>query len=423
MLRPGIALSGLLLLCIVYLTGCEHKSAGAAGTAEPAAKVPNPPKEDQLNTFELAPTAEKRLEISTGTVERRPIVRVRMYAGEIVIPTGSSIIVSAPLAGFLRAPETGAPKIVGEQVHKGQAIYELAPGISEKQQSVMTPVDRLNMEMARANLAQSRNNADAQVAITDEQLRAAKIELDRATRMEEQGVATLQVLDRAKTTYIQAQKSHDAALQGKEIWDRIQLDEKTGEFKPLVIEAPQDGIIRFQHAVAGEGVAAGAVLFEVLNTSVVWIKVPVYAGEISEIDMAQPALLSSLEDRDGKNAMAARPVSAPPTAQPLSSSVDLYYEIENPDGQLRPGQKLNANLPLRDERESLVVPFSAVVYDINGGAWVYENVGEQKFSRRRVQVRYVVGDTAVLANGPPVGTKIVTVGTQELLSTEFFVTK
>jgi RND family efflux transporter MFP subunit len=357
-------------------------------------------------------------------MEKRSMTRMRMYGGEVVLPTGASLIVSAPMAGFLRSPKKGGIPVVGELVHKGQAIYELVPGISERQQSVLSPVDRLNLSLAQANLAQSRNDADAQVEQTEEQLRAAKIELDRAERLQKNDSGTRQNLDRATTAFNQAQKASEAALRRKEIWDKIQLDEQTGTFKPLLIEAPRDGIIRVEFAAANEPVPAGAQLFEIMNSGVVWVKVPIYVGELREIAADQPALLSNLEDRMGKDAVAARPVSAPPTAVALASSADLYYEIENREGYFRPGQKVNANLALRGERESLVVPWSAVVTDINGGTWVYENVGEHKFARRRVQVRYVADSLAVLAaSGPPVGAKIVTEGVAELFGTEFFVPK
>ena len=103
---------------------------------------------------------------------------------------------------------------------------------------------------------------------------------------------------------------------------------------------------------------------------------------------------------------------------------DLYYQLDNREGYFRPGQKVNANLVLREEKESLVVPWSAVVVDINGGYWVYENVGEHKYARRRVQVKYVVDSLAVLAgNSPAVGAKVVTEGAAELFGTEFFVPK
>jgi hypothetical protein len=67
----------------------------------------------------------------------------------------------------------------------------------------------------------------------------------------------------------------------------------------------------------------------------------------------------------------------------------------------------------------LVVPWSAVTHDINGGAWVYENVAPQQYARRRVEVRRVVGPLAVLARGPAVGAKVVTAGVAELFGTEF----
>ncbi|MBS0261189.1 MAG: efflux RND transporter periplasmic adaptor subunit [Planctomycetes bacterium] len=420
--REVAAVVSLLMVGIVTV-GCDRKPTGVSVSATPAAVVPNPPKENLLNTFELTAEAEVRLGVSATAVEKRALQRFRMYGGEITLPTGGSIVVSAPLAGFLQPASASPRTFVGETVRRGQPIFQLVPGVDEKQQSILSPVDRLNLEMARANLAQSRNDAEAQVEQTDESLKAAKIELDRAQRLESDGAGTVANLDRAKAAYALAQKSHAAALRRREIWNRIQLDEKTGYFRPLNIEAPQDGIIRVLHAVAGEGVSAGAVLFEVLNTQSVWVKVPVYAGEIGELRLDQPARLSSLDDRAGRTAQLAQPVSAPPTAQALASTVDLYYEVENRNGELRPGQKVNVNLPLNDEFESLVIPWSALVTDINGGTWVYESLGDHRFTRRRVQVKYVVDGTAVLANGPAVGTQVVSTGAAELFGTEFFVTK
>ena len=215
------------------------------------------PKEDKLNEFELTAKAEERLGIVTAPIEKRTMARMRMYGGEVVLPTGASLIVSAPMAGFLRSPKKGGIPVVGELVHKGQPIYELVPGISEKQQSVLGPVDRLNLALAQANLAQSRNDADAQVEQTDEQLRAAKIELDRAEKLQRADAGTVRNLDLAKNAYNLAQRAHEAALRRKEIWDKIQLDEETGSFKPLTIEAPRDGIIRLEFAAASESVPAG----------------------------------------------------------------------------------------------------------------------------------------------------------------------
>ncbi|HLJ10655.1 MAG TPA: HlyD family efflux transporter periplasmic adaptor subunit, partial [Planctomycetaceae bacterium] len=386
--------------------------------AEAPGNVPNTPKEDKLNEFELKPAAEERLGIVTTPIERRPTVRMRMYGGEVVLPTGASLIVTAPLGGFLKSPPKGGIPAVGELVRKGQPIFELVPGLS-KEQLVLSPADRVNLFLARTNLAQSRNSANAQLEQADEQVKAAKIELDRAEMLLKANSGTRQTVDRAKATLALAEKSYDAALDGKKLWDSVQLDEESLTFKPLEITAPQDGIIRVENVAANEAVAAGAPLFEVMNPSIAWVKVPVYVGEIREIAADQPARLSDVEDRVGAGAVVAKPVSAPPTALAISSTADLYYEIENREGYFRPGQKVNANLALREEREGLVISWSAVVHDINGGTWVYESLPEHKYVRHRVQVKYVVDSTAVLASGPAIGAKIVTEGAAELFGFEF----
>jgi hypothetical protein len=67
-----------------------------------------------------------------------------------------------------------------------------------------------------------------------------------------------------------------------------------------------------------------------------------------------------------------------------------------------------------------VIPYSAVLYDIDGDSWVYTNVEPLVFVRRRVSVDRIDGDDAVLQDGPPQGTTIVTVGAAELFGTEVF---
>ena len=70
-----------------------------------------------------------------------------------------------------------------------------------------------------------------------------------------------------------------------------------------------------------------------------------------------------------------------------------------------------------------VVDYSAVVYEPKGDTAVYTNPEPLVFVRKPVKVEYIEGDVAVLSDGPPVGTAVVTVGTAELLGMEFGVGK
>ena len=66
-----------------------------------------------------------------------------------------------------------------------------------------------------------------------------------------------------------------------------------------------------------------------------------------------------------------------------------------------------------------VAPYAAVLYDARGETWVYTNPEPLVFVRHRIQVDYIRGDRAVLSQGPPAGTAVVTVGAAELFGAEF----
>ena len=81
-------------------------------------------------------------------------------------------------------------------------------------------------------------------------------------------------------------------------------------------------------------------------------------------------------------------------------------------------------LPLKGAERALVVPQSAVVYDVDGGAWVYEAKARARLratarrARRRRPARALI-----VRRGLAEGVTIVTVGAAELYSTEFYVSK
>jgi len=369
---------------------------------EPAAKVVKAVKEDELNTIILKPEAENRLGVHTGVIERKPIHRTRMYGGEVMVPVGHSIIVSAPLGGTLKAPASGLPQ-PGKPVKRGQPIFTLLP--------LLTPE-------ARTTLAAARVDADGQVKNAQTQLEGARVALDRAKKLLSGGAGSKRNVDEAQAVYDLNQKTLEAAEARRDLLARTVGEVDKGTSAPITIESPQDGLLRNLAALPEQNVPSGAALFEVVALNKVWVRVPVYVGDLAEVAEADPAAISCFTSRPGETTHTARPVAAPPSANPLAATVDLYYEADNPNGSLIPGQRVSATLPLRGEAESVVVPWSAVVHDIYGGTWVYEQTAPHTFVRRRITVRFVVGDQAALGGGPPAGTVVVDRGAQELFGTE-----
>src|SRR6266508_550933 len=65
-----------------------------------------------------------------------------------------------------------------------------------------------------------------------------------------------------------------------------------------------------------------------------------------------------------------------------------------------------------------VVPYAAVLYDERGDTWAFTSPQPLTYLRQHIEIDFIEGDTAVLSDGPAVGTTVVTVGAAELLGTE-----
>lgn len=380
-----------------------HKpDAKTADKPPPPVAVGKVVKEDELNIVTLSEEAEKRIGLAVAPVEKKAVRRVRVYGGEVVVPVGRTILVAAPLTGVLKAPTGGEVK-AGQSVKVGQAVFQLTP--------LLTPD-------GRATLSASLADADGQVNNAKTQVELSRIALDRAKRVLKEGAGSQRQVDEAQAAYDVSVKTLEAASARLAILKKAVGDAETGTAAPISIEAPETGLVRTVSALPGQTVPSGAALFEVIDLSTAWVRVPLPVGDLDAIDRAEPARVGKLSAPPGARLPTARPVPAPPSANPLAATVDLYYELPNPDGKLFPGQRLGVSLPLADANEGLTVPWAAVVYDTHGGTWVYELVGPRKFARRRVVVGHTVGADAVLSSGPPAGTRIVTAGVQQLFAAE-----
>lgn len=69
-------------------------------------------------------------------------------------------------------------------------------------------------------------------------------------------------------------------------------------------------------------------------------------------------------------------------------------------------------------KQRKVIPYDAVLYDPEGDAWVFTNSEPLVFFRQPIKIDYIKNDRAILLEGPPSGTAVVTVGAAELFGAE-----
>ncbi len=375
-----------------------------ADTAKPpaASTVTKALKEDELLTFSLSAKAVERLKVETTEVKlAKNVHRTRTFGGEVTIPPGQTFLVSSPLGGILRGPATGVPK-PGATLEQGQAVFELSPFLSPD---------------AKPTLIAARVDAEGQVETAQSTHDAAKIMFVRADQLFRDQAGSKAAVDTAQAQVDLAKKTLDAAKARLELLKKVVAEADRGTATPIAITAPAAGLLRVVSARPGQSVPSGAALFEIADLSQVWVRVPVFVGEAEALNSAS-ATIAPLTARPGPNRKEAKSVAAPPSANPLTGTVDLYFQLPNADGAYRPGQRVGVAIPLVAESEALTVPWKAVFVDVNGGTWVYEALADNKYIRRRVDVRHVDGATAILKAGPPDKTRIVATGVQELFGVE-----
>jgi membrane fusion protein, heavy metal efflux system len=380
-----------ILITCAALYACGGDDAAPAKAAAPAV-IANPVAEGNLTTLTLTPEAVSRLGIETATTAIETVSRTRSVGGEVIAPPGGAVSVTAPAAGTLQAAGSGVPR-PGTRVTRGQPIFSLF---------AMQPPDRdLDVESTR------------DVATAEAELTLATQRAERLERLLADGAASARSVEEARAQQKVAQANAAAARsRAKAI-----ASSPSGTGTAVIVRSPIAGVLLSVAAAPGQTVAASAPLFEIVQTDALWVKVPLFVGERSGVDATKPAMVLGL----GGNgpALSAVPVTGPPSADPTTATSDLFYALQSPGGVVSPGERVSVQLPLTGAEQGLVVPTAAVVYDLNGGSWVYEATGATTFVRRRIEIRSQVGGKTLVTRGIDAGKKVVTAGVAELFGTEF----
>lgn len=385
-------------LMVFYSCGRNH---GAAEESQKPAKVEKAVQESALSTVTLSPRAEERLGIEISLVESRSLPGSLELGGEIISVPGSDIRISAPVAGTVLNSKSGKAPPAGKYVKRGEEILRLL---------ILPPEKELL-------------GAREEVVVRQEELEVAQAKADRAKQLLVSKAISEKAFEEIQAELTRAKASLNAATARLSFLSGEDLEAAAGNLSTLALESPVDGVLQRMFVAPGQTVPPSAVLFEVASLEPVWVRVPVYVGDLAKIDLEKDATIIPLGTDQNSTFFQATPVQGPPLSDASSASADLYFEIANSERLFRIGQKVRVSLLQKAPEESLAIPVSAILYDINGGSWVYVRIASHVYSRCRVEVSHVVNDYAVLTRGLNSGDEVVVAGAAEIFGTEFGVGK
>lgn len=415
MLSRVLVAFGLSCAVVSLVFGAEDTAKTTSG--EPPAMVEKVSVETNQTTVKLSESAEKRLGIIVVPVARTEVSRQRIYGGTILPPPDRVATIIAPVTGTVVGigadTATGLP--VGSSISAGQAIVRFLP-LTASAASPMGAVERGQLAVSQVTLVRARIDANARVQSANVQLAAAKTALDRTEQLLKDKVGSQRAVDEARAVFELAEKALVAAKT-----ERSALDKKTesglDDSTPVQLVSPIPGVLQRISITSGQMVTSGQVLAEIVDLQVSWVKVPVTASEFDSVSKERGAVVSALGMRQQSTSARGIWVPGSPTADALTSTIDMYFEVSQ--GAFRAGQRVKVAVFTTDTGTLRTVPSKAVLYDIYGGAWVYTQTEVRTYRRERVEILYSSDGTAVLAHGPKEGVSVVTDGAAELFGAEF----
>jgi hypothetical protein len=161
------------------------------------------------------------------------------------------------------------------------------------------------------------------------------------------------------------------------------------------------------------------------DASIVRVRVPLIVSDAERIASGQPALVYSLDDDDDENDVdgfeGVEIDDIGDLEEDLTDEEEFVrvYEVNNAGQQLAEGDRVSVRLNMTGSGEQrVVIPYAAVVYDLQGATWVYVSPEPLVFHRAPVTIDFIQGDLAILSDGPAVGTEVAIIGVAELYGTD-----
>lgn len=200
----------------------------------------------------------------------------------------------------------------------------------------------------------------------------------------------------------------------------IRLSPEAVERLDLRTAPVREAQVQRNRMVGGEVVRAPA---GAADSGALLVQVPLSASDAKQVARDQPVRVLPLAGDDKAAGATAKPVEMASGDTGAAAST-LHYALDGDGHGLAAGQRVRVELPLSGGGgPKKIIPYAAVIYDLQGATWTYVNASPLVFARQPIQVDYVEGEEAVLSDGPSSGALVVTAGAAALFGTELGIGK
>jgi cobalt-zinc-cadmium efflux system membrane fusion protein len=353
---------------------CKPELVEAAGEELPP--FPEPGTRVRLASAETA----RDVGIETEPVQKRRFSQTLDVVGEVAFDANRH----AQLSSRGDALVIGVLVDVGDPVEKGQALVTLA--------SASVGADQAQLSAARARVE------------------AARARLERERALAEKGISPRRDVEDAQRELSSAQAELGAAKSAL----AASGARPSGTGGQYTLVAPFAGTVVARKAVAGKTAGSGEILVEVADLSTMWANLDIPETEAALVRPGQNVRVT-LEGVKG-SVREGTITRVSPTVDPHSRTVRARVELPNPDGALKAGLFLRAQIAVAPEQEALMVPSNAI-QRVEGRNVVFLQKEDALFEPVAVDVGAADGSFTEVRAGLTADARVVTTGAF-LLKTE-----
>jgi HlyD family secretion protein len=231
---------------------------------------------------------------------------------------------------------------------------------------------RLRDDDIREQLNQARFDYDiaqAQVNQAEASLRRLEAQYDRTKQLAEMELESDLELETIQADIDEAVANVELAKAQKER-AASQVEEQQTNLENTVVRAPIDGVVGNRNAEVGQSIDSGTQLFQIGDIDNMRIFVSLTE---TMSDVIEPGHRAELVSSDGGETRAeARVARISPFLDPVTHTTIAELEVEENQGNLRPGMFVTLDIYYGEAEESVIIPKTAI-YDhpIEGETGVY----------------------------------------------------
>ena len=351
---PAISLSFIVGVGLLYLTSCS--------------------KTEQETVPEVAVQAAK--------AEKQSIRQV-IRSEAVLFPKSQAAItpkIVAPVKKFYVNR--------GSRVHTGQLLAvlenrDLAAAETENKGSYQQAQANYGIETSSA-LPEEWQKAEYDLKAAKESYEGQQKIYDSRKKLFEEGALPRKEFDASAVALIQAKSQyeiaamHMAALQkaGKKQQKQAaegQLTSAKGKYEGAAallayseVRSPIDGVVTDRPTYEGETPAPGSPLLTIMDLSSVIARTHIQQDQAVQLKPGDAATIHASGDIE----VGGKVTLVSPALDPNSTTDEVWIEVPNPDGRLRPGTTVTVEMLARTVNDAIVIPASALLKTPEGAITV-----------------------------------------------------